>query len=587
MLFLEGRKFNRIIPDPISATRFGKMWLTLLVLLLVSIEKQTNGQELLLQIPATSEECALRNFPFSENWPVLYLGEEDAMPSLESCVAQCRTSSMADLCSAVAYAEDKQKCMLLQFGFYDEDMATASAGYQSFYVVEDCFRAEAHGHNAEAAVMQLDVLKLTCEVEITVGESSARGVKSIETRENVPSLEQCLTMCKFFEEASHCMGVHYSYSQHTCKLMVADPQLRSGYKIGADESLAVLKTCVETPTREPRNYTMLIELPLLQESCELEVIEEDGVSGVKYASIHNDVESLSACLTICKLVGNQTCVGVHYAHWNEVCKLIVKEERGHNHFYPVGENEILAFVKECRKNAPAEPQQPIEIPEEEEVWPEFPEYEDSDEESEDGITSEYLLQNREYCKIRDRTDEKTIKGYGLTSTMPETSSLDNCLVYCRMGWSDVPCAAVLYKASSRSCNTYGKNETGEITVPKKAVFKELLGCEKARVEHVPITGLKYFLPTLQEVCKVEVHNVPVVYGWKPMSGQPVKVDSEETCLEACRVRRRENCTAVIYSNTKECTPMEDTYSLAPVKLEHKAFLSIMQCKRGTIVDILT
>ncbi|CDW56828.1 PAN 1 domain containing protein [Trichuris trichiura] len=328
----EGEKFNRIIPDAISVTRFGKIKLTLLVVLLLSIGKQTNGQELLLQIPATSEECYLRSFLFSDEWPVLYLGEENGMPSLENCVGHCKTSTMSDLCTAVAYAEDTRKCMLLRFGFEDENIGAVSAGYQSFYVIEDCYRA----------------LELTCEVEITVGEGSARGVKSVEIRTDVPSLEQCLTVCKVFEETTLCMGVHYSFLEHTCKLMVSDAQLRSGYKIGPDESLAVLKSCVERPTEESRNHTILIELPILSESCELDVIEQARVGGVESVSLHEGVESLSACVTLCKLLESQACVGVHYAHWSEICNLIAREENNHGLYYPVGENEIFAFIKTCR-----------------------------------------------------------------------------------------------------------------------------------------------------------------------------------------------------------------------------------------------
>ncbi|CDW55039.1 hypothetical protein TTRE_0000331001 [Trichuris trichiura] len=433
--------------------------------------------------------------------------------------------------------------------------------------------------------MELEALELTCEVEITVGESSARGVKSVEIRTGVPSLEQCLTVCKVFEDTTLCMGVHYSFLEHTCKLMVSDAQLRSGYKIGPDESLAVLKSCVERPTEEPRNHTILIELPILSESCELNVIEQDRVGGVESVSLHEGVESLSACVTLCKLLENQACVGVHYAHWSEICNLIAREENNHGLYYPVDENEIFAFIKECRTNGPAQPQHSIEIPEED-IFPESSDYEDSDEESEDGVTIEYLFQTREYCNISDRTEEKTIKGFVLTSTMPETNSLDNCLFFCRAGWTGVPCAAVMYKLSSRSCNTYGRNETAEVTVPKRAVFKELLGCTNARIEAVPITGLKYYLPTLEEVCKVEVHQAPLLYGWKQMPGDPVPVDSEVTCLELCRIRKRENCTAVVYSQAKECTAMEVTYRLDPINVTRKAFMNLMQCRRGTLVDTL-
>uniref|UniRef100_A0A5S6QNG5 Apple domain-containing protein n=1 Tax=Trichuris muris TaxID=70415 RepID=A0A5S6QNG5_TRIMR len=471
-------------PDVNFPVRLGKVSVALLVLLLTSVEKHANAEELTMYVHAIDKECILRGAPFLPETLTLFLDEKDGIPSLEYCVAVCKTSEVASMCDAVAYGQDTQKCMILHYGEFDEDMVRRVADYQTYYVIEDCHdlrqerpapagahapfhagnEAGAYGGYGYTEQIELPVLQLICDVDIR-GEGALEGIKSTSIHDDIQSFVECLTICKVSEDQSPCVAAHYSVTKKRCKLMVADANVQGKYDIEGDETVGYIGECRQggasallsdsDSSEESQDEDGRREyLPQTREWCRIREHErQSNIHGFEILTTEYEIHSWEICMFYCRTTTNTPpCAAIQYMKPSRKCTTYAKMNTSNVN---ISQRNSFYEILECEKELPDVPVVPVKY---------------------------FLPHYKEVCKAEVyRT--YTLDGWEqLPGVSVKVKSDEECIELCRVRRRD-KCEGVLFN-SEQEC-TPMKQTAGAVAIPLgRSSFVKIIQCKYGAITDV-------------------------------------------------------------------------------------------------------
>ncbi|KRZ32778.1 hypothetical protein T4B_3165, partial [Trichinella pseudospiralis] len=406
----------------------------------------------------------------------------------------------------------------------------------------------------EELQMYIDIVGANCHVERLNAQTST--IKSVEADLATETLSSCIGLCKSFEEEN---GPAY----------LTDDNTSNHFFIKSCQSKNADAHSTETVKDN-------IFLPVTLETCEVEYYIGNSVYGFGYLEESDEINNLENCLSLCHMLADENdCTAVEYLEDSRKCRLFKSAIVQHAQTY----DGLFAKIIDCHEDTLAN----VNEPEESENLPESEIFLEEPETTKNGTVA--LVSLYERCDVTYHATKENF-GFKTFKEIKGIKSLSTCLFLCRV---EETCKAVLFAPKDKMCQITEKSDpTSKVEKSDNQLFVQIIVCEKDRVQerlHNPLP-IKYYLPEMEEVCKIEFYVLPKLTSWLKI-GNSVKASNLIECLQACKVLENiQECSAVNFSLDKECVLLkrgkpEDEYTV----LHKSLFGEIVDCFEESIVEL--
>ncbi|KRZ08356.1 hypothetical protein T11_16559 [Trichinella zimbabwensis] len=393
------------------------------------------------------------------------------------------------------------------------------------------------------AEMKIDVMEEICEV-IFEKRSEVTGYSYFQETENIDSLQNCIALCRMSNDPA-CSAVDFSIDKGECTLLTVNPNAHPypRKRNGETEDLPLYSDLneeigydVSGPSSNQdemnENDESEIQLEILQEICKVHFTKGTVISNYSFFQGTEAVDSLPSCLTSCRLTDSPSvCAAVEYNPFNGQCQLFVFNLKAEKH--TKNQESEFAIIESCESYiVPA----PFSF-------------------RDDPVTSsseESSSRNNEGEEEGEEEEEEEEEEETKRWEKENVRHLTACVTCCRI---ELQCSAVMFSSRDRVCGFYSISEDEEVVKKNSEnAFVEILDCRLDRLHeryrNPPF--MKYFLPTVEELCTIEFYTLAALSEWKTI-GLPVNATNLINCFEACRVTASsEHCSAVNFLLNGEC-----------------------------------
>ncbi|KRZ92087.1 hypothetical protein T08_1279 [Trichinella sp. T8] len=538
-------------------------------------------------------------------------------PSTEACISMCCARRANIDCKSIIYNKKESTCLFLNSAFQHYMSIPSTVNFDSeLYVIYSCGNGRKEEEEEEEeeeendeeprpsaqmedivhdkssdtddtedstgikAEIEIDVMEEICEV-IFERRSEVTGYSYFQEAENIDSLQNCIVLCRMSNDPA-CSAVDFSIDKRECTLLTVNPNAHP-YPRKMNGEFVIIINCKPWETADLPLYSDIneeigydvseplsdqaemnesdeseIQLEILQEICKVHFTKGTVILNYSFFQETEAVDSLPNCLTSCRLTDSPSvCAAVEYNPFNGQCQLFAlnleakKHTKNQEAEFAIIENIDLAPFPFRDDQVTSSSEERSSRNNEGEEEREEEEEEEEEETVRTGTLSLYSLLQK--CDVR-YYNKRNITGFKKIWEKENVRHLAACVTCCRI---ELQCSAVLFSSRDKVCGFYSISEDEEVVKKNSEnAFVEILDCRSDRVHeryrNPPF--MKYFLPTVEELCTIEFYILVALSEWKTI---------------VCRVTASsEHCSAVNFLLNGKCillqkgTP-DDTYAVQP------------------------